>query len=426
MSQLTISTELVRRVRHQAPAETTDYRDAKIPGFVLRARPTGIHSWRVQLPNRRWLTVGRVDEVALSDAREAAQQRRAQAALGHVIPTRKATSEVTLREFLAETYEPWMKATYRGRAGQVARIRAAFRDLLDLKLSDFTTARIDRWRAMRRNCHPSIDGRSKQNTREVSRSTVNRDISALRAALARAAEWGTLSAMPLGKIKRSAEDENAVVRYLTDDEEARLRKALLERDDARRAARESANVWRRERGYDEWPAHGAHTDHLTPLVLLAVNSGLRRGELLQLRWREVDLQRRMLTVRGEGAKTGQTRHVPLNSDAIHALTAWKPVAFESDWCVFGGSKSSTPLVAIKKGWAGVLKAATVTGFRFHDLRHTFASKLVMAGVDLNTVRELLGHKSLSMTLRYAHLAPEHKAAAVETLVPSRPRRRKAA
>jgi hypothetical protein len=113
MSQLTISTELVRRVRNQPPSETTDYRDPKVPGFVLRARPTGIHSWRVQLPNRRWLTLGRVDELALSDAREAAQQRRAQAALGQVIPTRKATSEVALRTYLVDTYEPWMTATLR-------------------------------------------------------------------------------------------------------------------------------------------------------------------------------------------------------------------------------------------------------------------------------------------------------------------------
>jgi integrase len=141
----------------------------------------------------------------------------------------------------------------------------------------------------------------------------------------------------------------------------------------------------------------------------------------------VDLQRRILTVRGEGAKTGQTRHVPLNSEAVRVLNNWKPAPFfEASWCVFGGSDSSTPIVEIKKAWAGVLKAAKVNGFRFHDLRHTFASNLVMAGVDLNTVRELLGHKSIAMTLRYAHLAPEHKATAVESLVKGRSRPRKAA
>ena len=166
---------------------------------------------------------------------------------------------------------------------------------------------------------------------------------------------------------------------------------------------------------------------MTPLVLIAVNTGLRRGELLQLKWRDVDVQRRMLTVRGEGAKTGQTRHVPLNSEAIRVLNAWKPRPLcESSWCVFAGADSSTPIVAIKKTWKAVLKVAKISSFRFHDLRHTFASKLVMAGVDLNTVRELLGHKSIAMTLRYAHLAPEHKAAAVEAIVASQPRRGKAA
>jgi len=126
MANQLISTELVRLVCKQPPARTTDYRDPKIPGFALRARPSGVHSWRVQLANRRWLSLGRLDEVTLGDARVEAQRRRAAAALGHAIPKRRATSDVTLRAFLADSYEPWMKATYRGQAGQVTRIRWAF------------------------------------------------------------------------------------------------------------------------------------------------------------------------------------------------------------------------------------------------------------------------------------------------------------
>jgi integrase len=128
-----------------------------------------------------------------------------------------------------------------------------------------------------------------------------------------------------------------------------------------------------------------------------------------------------MTVRGEDAKTGQTRYVPLNSEAATVAAVWRPATCEAEAYVFPSSEEMTPLAYIRKAWTGVLVAALVKAFRFHDLRHTFASNLVMADVDLNTVRELLGHKSIAMTLRYAHLAPEHKAAAVELLVAKRRR-----
>ena len=157
--------------------------------------------------------------------------------------------------------------------------------------------------------------------------------------------------------------------------------------------------------------------HAAAHVLFArLNTGLRRGELLQLQWGDVDLHRRLLTVRGEGAKTGQTRHVPLNSEIVGVLKTWAPCSGEPSGFVLSGRDATVPLTGARKAWRGVLREARISSFRFHDLRHTFASKLAMAGVDLNTVRELLGHRKISMTLRYAHLAPEHKADAVERLV----------
>ncbi len=96
--------------------------------------------------------------------------------------------------------------------------------------------------------------------------------------------------------------------------------------------------------------------------------------------------------------------------------SWKNQAAENEASdlVFIG-KFGGPFTDVKKGWMPVLKEAGINRFRWHDLRHHFASRLVMAGVDLNTVRELLGHADLKMTLRYAHLAPEHKAAAVRKI-----------
>ena len=123
----------------------------------------------------------------------------------------------------------------------------------------------------------------------------------------------------------------------------------------------------------------------------------------------------MLTVTGITTKTNTTRYIPLNKTVLDCLQAWQPKDVDLDAYVFAG-KDGARVVDIKTAWKALMTAAKVSNFRVHDLRHTFASKLVQAGVDLNTVRELLGHSDIKMTLRYAHLAPEHRAAAVAKLV----------
>ncbi len=156
-------------------------------------------------------------------------------------------------------------------------------------------------------------------------------------------------------------------------------------------------------------------DHLHPMVLTSLDSGIRKGELFGLSWHDVDLDTAILIIHGANAKSGRTRHVPLNEEALKVLAGWRAQAIELDGLVFP-ARNGGQFDNVRKSWAGVLSDAGITRFRWHDLRHTFASRLVMCGIDLNTVRELLGHASYQMTLRYAHLAPEHKAAAVARLV----------
>jgi integrase len=151
------------------------------------------------------------------------------------------------------------------------------------------------------------------------------------------------------------------------------------------------------------------------MVILSLNTGLRRGEIYSLKWENVDLKLAVLTIEGSYAKSGKTRHIPLNTEALHVLKTWRSQTDGHD-LVFP-NKNGYRFDNLKKSWTRIISQAKIANFRWHDMRHHFASKLVMAGVDLNTVRELLGHSDMTMTLRYAHLAPEHKAAAVEKLVP---------
>jgi integrase len=138
-----------------------------------------------------------------------------------------------------------------------------------------------------------------------------------------------------------------------------------------------------------------------------MNTGLRRGEVVKLRWGSVDFNRRLLTVEGRNAKNRQTRHVPLNNEAVCVLRNWREQA--------GTGARIFDVVGFQTAWETVLKRARISNFRWHDLRHHFASRLVQNGVPLNTVRDLLGHGSVGMSLRYAHLAPDQRREAVAKL-----------
>jgi integrase len=310
----------------------------------------------------------------------------------------------TLRVFLDTVFAPWFKEHQSRTTDTVRKVKTTFADLLSKPMDSITPWWMEKWRTERRKAGIAV-------------TTLNREAAALKAVLSRAAEWGYLDQSPLarGKLKPLRADDNGKIRYLSPDEEKRLRATLDARESRIREGRASANEWRRQRGYASLPSLWGYefADYLKPMVLLSLNTGLRRGEVFKLTWVNVNFHTRTLTVEGKIAKSGKTRHVPLNIEALEVLRKWKTQGTGTD-LVFPG-KDGAPMDNVQTSWEGLLKDAGITEFRWHDLRHSFASKLVMAGVDLNTVRELLGHADIKMALRYAHLAPEHKAEAVARL-----------
>jgi integrase len=146
------------------------------------------------------------------------------------------------------------------------------------------------------------------------------------------------------------------------------------------------------------------------MIIVALNTGMRLGEILSLTWDRVDFERGVITV--ERSKNDGVRHIPINKQLTEELEAVKLIA--TGKYVFSKS-TGEPFKDIKNGFWSTLRRSGIRKCRFHDLRHTFASHLVMNGTDITTVKELLGHKTISMTMRYAHLSKEHKQQAVDSL-----------
>lgn len=187
---------------------------------------------------------------------------------------------------------------------------------------------------------------------------------------------GKVRENPARQVRHRLEN-NARIRFLSAEEETKLRTAMEAMSPERIAELE-----------------------------LALNTGLRMSEQYRLRWQDVSLARRTLTI--ARSKNGLARHVPLNKAAMTALESLKKRVGSSEF-VCGGA------VKPRLWFESAVRTAGLTAFTWHCLRHTFASRLVMAGVDIRTVQELMGHKTIAMTVRYAHLAPKHTLAAVERL-----------
>jgi integrase len=403
-----MKTKITQKLINSLAPEAKHYRvyDTDQPGLFIRVQPSGHKSYMVTWGRNRERSLGRVGTLTLAQARTDAARYLADA-YEHGEPLavtqgRKGAGLPTLRQFIDDHYMPWFEAHHKGHEKTRHTLDNNFEPIMLRRLDEITGRDLEQIRTAWLNAGNKP-------------STVNRKMGSISGVFSRAVEWDYLPASPLDRIKALKVDSIGRIRYLSKEENLALRGALEAREKIARAQRESANEWRTKRNRKPLPDLSilAFADHLKPMVLLSLNTGMRRGEVFNLRWQDVNLQGKTLTVAGEGAKSSETRHIPLNAEALATLKAWKEQASGTGY-VFPG-EDDKPMTDVKTAWLELLKNAGIVGFRWHDMRHDFASRLVMAGVPLNTVRDLLGHTDIKMTLRYAHLAPDSKAAAVELI-----------
>lgn len=196
-------------------------------------------------------------------------------------------------------------------------------------------------------------------------------------------EWGWVENNPVLKVTKPTEPRGRV-RFLSDQE----RDALLT------ACRDSSNPW-------------LHT-----AVVVALSTGMRKGELMGLTYQDVDLQAGRIVL--QETKNGERRVVPLAGPALALLKAHAKVRRIDTDLLFPGHRDNAP-IDLRTPWETALKRAGIEDFRWHDLRHSTASYLAMNGASLAEIAEVLGHKTLAMVKRYAHLSEAHTARVVERM-----------
>jgi integrase len=218
----------------------------------------------------------------------------------------------------------------------------------------------------------------KKRAEVVKKATVNRELNLLKRILSLAVTWGKATANHMRDVRLFREDP-VPVRILSQEE---ISKIL-----------------------------GACTEYSRPIILAALMTGMRRGEILGLKWEQVDMGERVITVLHP--KNGKVRMIPINDILFETLKVLKKKATSES--VFVCVRTGEPAHVFRTAWLNILKRAGITHLRLHDLRHNFATHLLRGGVDPGTVRDLLGHSSLLMLGKYVHSAPESKRQAVAVL-----------
>ena len=223
----------------------------------------------------------------------------------------------------------------------------------------------------------------------VSASTVNRELEVLSASInyaVKTLEWRLPNPVP----ERMLKEPEGRLRWLTPEQAS----------DLIAAARQESMA-----------------PHLAPLIQLALHTGMRRGELLALEWSRVDLKARLVYLEGRHTKSGKRRTVPLNARALEAVierSRYREANCPDCPWVFSDA-SGNAIASVQRSFATACRRAGISDLRFHDLRHTCAAWLVQAGVSLAKVRDVLGHSTVMMTERYAHLAPENARSALAAI-----------
>lgn len=246
-----------------------------------------------------------------------------------------------------------------------------------LSLADLTPAVI----VEHRDCLAA--GTTKKGTKRAP-ATVNRYLEALSHPLTVACrEWGWVDSNPMRKVSKLKQPSGRV-RYLSDDERLRLLNACRESDHP----------------------------YLELIVILALSTGARKGEILNLRWPDVDLHRGIAIL--HDTKNGDRRSLSITGMALEKLKDFSKVRRLDTELLFPRSDGKKPQI-FDKPWLVALQKADIHDFRFHDLRHTAASYLAMNGATLPEIAAVLGHKTLAMVQRYAHLSDGHVRGVVERM-----------